>query len=146
MGPADCWTNDPKLEHAYWFCWCSVFHYHANNTLPMITCQNPQKKDTRNGAQQRKRKSKGLSCSFFVLIRRTDGSLQISGAFFFSAQIYMSPVTKMMKMGFLCGPSSTSLQSTLGHKNLPWSLSVGKWLSSRLTLPTRKCCCQRINN
>lgn len=64
----------------------------------------------------------------------------------FSAKIYMTPVTKMMKMGFLCGPSSTALQSTLGHKNLPWSLSVGKWLSSRLTLPTRKCCCQRINN
>lgn len=30
----------------------------------------------------------------------------------------------MMKMGFLCGLSSATLQNTLGHENLLWRLAV----------------------
>lgn len=72
-------------------------------------------------AQQRKQKIQLISYLWIVLMTtRPDGSLQVSGA----ARIYMSPVTMMMKMGFLCGLSSNTLQSTLGHENLLWRLNA----------------------
>lgn len=91
-----------------------------------MTCQKLQNRMQQREHNKENRKSEWISYLCIVWVTtRPDGGLHVSGA----ARIYMSPVTMMMKMGFLCGLSSATLQSTLGHGNLLWCLSV--WMAEQ---------------